>query len=455
MTVDVLISGGRVVTGSGVLEADLAIEGGRVAGVVQRGLISEARRRIDATGKLVLPGAVDSHFHCKNRTPVPIVDDVGTGTRSAAHGGVTTVIAYVWGPPTESFVDAISAFRGDAERMAVTDFAIHCGLRPDMELLRGIPEVLGLGVRSFKFMLDYRRTGAGRMFDPDHLIAGMDIISKAGGQAIVHPEDGFLIDYLEEQAIERGDTEPGHFLPTRPSLAEATSARQVIRLSKVLNCPLYLVHLTCRESLAELVEGQTLDANLSAETQIQYLLLTDEVMHTRGPLGKIGPPLRADGEHDALWRAVSDGVIETISSDHAPYLEATKHEDENIFDVPFGMPSVETLLPLAYSEGVAKGRISLPRMVKALSENPARRFGLYPRKGSLEQGADADVVILDPEARWTVKAAELHTEADFTPYEGWTLQGKIETVLLRGEVLVEDGELRQEAGYGGFVAQEG
>ena len=292
-----------------------------------------------------------------------------------------TVIAYVWGPPGEPFSQAIESFKEEAAGKAVTDFAIHCGLRPDLELLRGIPEVLDLGVRSFKFMLDYRRTGAGRMIDADHLVAGMDIIARAGGQAIVHPEDGTLIDYLEERSIAEGKTGPGDFLPTRPALAEATSARHVIRLSRVLRRPLYLVHLTCRESLAELVEGRREDDKLGAETQIQYLLLTDALLSSRGPLGKIGPPLRSGDDHDALWRAVSEGVIETISSDHAPYLEEVKHAADNIFDVPFGMPSVETLLPLTYWEGASKGRISLPRMVQVLAENPARRFGLYPGRG--------------------------------------------------------------------------
>ena len=452
--IDVLVRDGQVVSGGSVQEADLAIQNGKVAAIVQRGLISEAGRTIDATGKMVLPGVVDSHFHCRNRTPVPLADDMLTGTRSAAHGGVTTVIAFVWGPPGEPFAQAIETFKEEASSKAITDFAIHCGLRPDMELLRGIPQVLDLGVGSFKFMLDYRRTGAGRMFDPDHLVAGMDIIAQAGGLAIVHPEDGFLIDYLEERSIAEGKTSPADFLPTRPALAEATSVRHVIRLSQVLQCPLYLVHLTCRESLAELVEGRQEDSSLGAETQIQYLLLTDGLLETRGSLGKIGPPLRSGDDHEALWNAVSDGLIETISSDHAPYLQEVKHASDNIFDVPFGMPSVETLLPLAYWEGAAKGRISFPKLAQALAENPARRFGLYPRKGSLQQGADADVVIFDPDEEWTISAAGLHTAADFTPYEGWQIKGRVVTVLLRGEVLLENGELTQGPGAGRFVPQQ-
>ena len=452
--IDVLIRNGRVVSGGGVQEADLAIKDGKIVGIVQRGLIGEAGQTIDATGKLVLPGVVDSHFHCRNRTPVPLIDDMLTGTRSAAYGGVTTVIAFVWGPPGEPFAQAIETFKEDAAGKAITDFAIHCGLRPDMELLRGIPQVLDLGVRSFKFMLDYRRTGAGRMFDPDHLVAGMDIIAQSGGMAIVHPEDGFLIDYLEERSIAEGKTSPADFLPTRPALAEATSVRHVIRLSRVLHCPLYLVHLTCRESLAELVEGRQDDSNLGAETQIQYLLLTDALMKSHGPLGKIGPPLRTGDDHEALWNAVSEGLIETISSDHAPYLQGVKHATDNIFEVPFGMPSVETLLPLTYWEGAAKGRISFPKLAQALAENPARRFGLYPQKGSLQQGADADAVIFDPNEEWTISAAGLHTAADFTPYEGWRIKGRVTTVLLRGEVLLENGKLIKEPGVGRFVPQK-
>ena len=419
--IDVLVTGGRIISGSGVQEADLAVRDGRIAGIVQPGLISEARRVINAAGKFVLPGVVDSHFHCRGRSPTPLADDVNTGTTSAAYGGVTTVITYVWGQPGEPFNEAIESFKQEAAASSLTDFAIHCGLRPEMELLRGIPKVLDLGVRSFKFMLDYRRTGAGRMFDPDHLVAGMDIIARAGGLAIVHPEDGYVIDHLEERSIAEGKVRPSDYLPTRPALAEASAMRQVVRLSSVLNCPLYLVHLTCRESLAELTVGRQENGELGAETQIQYLLLTDSIMRDRGPLGKIGPPLRSGDDHEALWKAVADGLIETISSDHAPFLEEEKHAEANIFDVPFGMPSVETLLPLTYAEGAAKGRISLPRMVQVLAESPARRFGLYPRKGTLQQGADADIVIFDPNETWTIAADGLHTAADFTPYEGWRI----------------------------------
>ena len=452
--IDTLVKGGRVVTGGGVQEADLAIQDGKVAGVVQRGLIMEAGRTIEAGGKLVLPGVVDSHFHCRTRMAVPLVDDMLTGTRSAAYGGVTTVISYVWGPPGEPFAQAIETFKEEAANKTMTDYAIHCGLRPEMDLLREIPKVLDLGVYSFKFQMDYRRTGDGRMMDPDHLTAGMDIVARAGGMAIVHPEDGFLIDYLEEQSIAEGNINPGDFLPTRPALAEAMSARQVIRLGQVLNCPVYLVHLTCCETLAELVEGRQQDSKLGAETQIQYLLLTDEVMHSRGPLGKIGPPLRSGDDQEVLWNAVSEGLIETISSDHAPYLQEVKHADDNIFDVPFGMPAVETLLPLTYWEGVAKGRISLPKMVEVLAENPARRFGLYPRKGSLQQGADADVVIFDPEEEWIISADGLHTAADFTPYEGWRIKGRVTGVLLGGEALLENGDLTKAPGVGRFVPQQ-
>ena len=180
-------------------------------------------------------------------------------------------------------------------------------------------------------------------------------------------------------------------------------------------------------------------------------MLTDALMKSRGSLGKIGPPLRSGDDHEALWNAVSEGLIETVSSDHAPYLEEAKHAADNIFDVPFGMSSVETLLPLTYWEGAAKGRISFPRMAQILAENPARRFGLYPRKGSLQRGADADIVIFDPNEEWTISAAGLHTAADFTPYEGWRIKGRVVSVLLRGEVLLESGKLTKAPGVGRFV----
>ena len=452
---DLLIKGGKVVTGGSVVDADVGVKNGLIAGVFQSGLLNEATRTLDASGKLVIPGVIDAHFHCRTIGSVHTImaDDMVTGTISAAHGGVTTIIPFVWGNRGQPFDGVMRTFIEESRSKAVLDYGAHCGVRPDFDLIKGIPKVLEMGIRSFKLILDYRRTGDGRMSDPDHLMAAMELIGRIGGIAMCHAEDGYIIDYLENQYIAKGKTAPKYFIESRPPLTEARSVRTAVEIGRLVSCPVYIVHVTAKEALEEVIAAQARHRVVFGETCPQYLTLTNDEVLKQGGLAKVGPPLRFQEDIEELWRGIGSGAITIVASDHAAMTMETKRKAKDFFEVPFGMPCVETMLPVMYSEGVAKGRIPLTKMVELLCENPARRFGLYPKKGTLKVGSDADIVIFDPNQDWTLSIDKLHGAYDYTCYEGWKVKGKPVLSFLRGQVLLENGKLQQKPGFGQFIEQ--
>lgn len=453
---DAVVAGGQVVTERTVAQANVAIKDGRVVGLVDPSVTLEAARTIDAAGKIVMPGVVDAHFHCAtlhSRTH-PFDDTFEVASTTAAYGGVTTLMAFVWGEPGEPLAQFLNSFIGEVGSRFLVDFSFHCGLRPEMPLIRQVGDAFELGVTSFKMHTDYRKTGGGRMSDDDHRLAAMEQIGQRGGILMVHAENGYIIDYLEDKYIAQGKVAAGYLLPSRPNLAEAVAVHSCIVLGEIAQCPLYIVHLSAKEALEEIAAAQAQGKAVYTETCPQYLLLTNDHMLKDGGLSKVGPPLRTEVDTKAMWWGIQNGTIETVASDHAAVKVARKREAGNdIFQVPFGSPQIETMLPLLYSVGVAQGRISLTRMVELLCEHPARRFGLYPKKGTLQVGADADLVVFDPNIEWAVRAADLHTAADHTPYEGWKVRGRPVVSLLRGQVLLEGGKLYQKPGFGQFIAR--
>jgi dihydropyrimidinase len=440
-TVDVLIKGGTVVDAGTAVEADVALAAGVVVGVGRLEGRVTADRVIDARGKIVMPGLVDGHFHCAGGSASPVADDMYRGTLSAVCGGFTTVMAHVFGERGQPLQEALDGFAAGPGSAAVADFGMHCGVRPERDLIRQIAGVPESGSRSFKFHLDYRKTGDGRMFDTDLLLEAMEHVAAIGGLAIVHAEDGHVIDYLEDKSARAGTSDAASFLATRPDVSEEMAIDRVAALAELSGCAVLFAHITSARGASRLATLQAARAGLYAETQPHYLVLTDDDLQRHGIMAKVGPPLRASHDLAAVWRAVASGTVESLSSDHVAYREATKRAAGSNFllEAPFGMPGVETVLPITYTHGVLQDRISLPRMVRLLSEAPARRLGIHPKKGSFAPGADADVVILDPTAAWTARAADLHSAADFTPYEGWTMRGRVDTVMLRGLAVVEEG----------------
>lgn len=449
---DRLLAGGTLVTGQGRQGAALGFRDGRVAWIGDPDAAPPAGEVIDVSGKLVLPGAVDPHAHF--RTFSSHIDALADTVRSAAHGGVTTLVGYATGEEGESMAATLDRVREEGEGGCVADFSLHAWIFEDFKYISGIPEAVARGVTSFKVMMGYRKRGWGRCVPDDYTYAAMETAARCGGIVLVHAENGLVVDYLENQAVAAGADGAEFLRRGRPPQVEAEAVARSIHLAGMTGCPLYIVHLTCKESLAETRRARAEGRNVVVESCPQYLLLTEAEVDRLGSLAKVAPPLRAADHLGILWEGVRDGSIDAVGSDHASYTAAQKRE-KPFLDAPYGVPGTELLLPLLYSEGAAKGRISLERVVQIVSENPARVLGLYPRKGALLVGSDADAVVIDPKAKTTVRAAEQHTKSDYSPYEGWELSGRIELSLVRGEVVVRDGQLAQRPGYGRFIPRKG
>jgi len=435
---DLLVRGGKVVTGARIAEADVGISSGLVS-AVGRGLNAEAERTIDATGTYVLPGILDVHTH-----PV-YLDDLKDLSITAAHGGVTTLIHYAYARPGESLAETVHRFREEGESGSLLDFALHGGLFDPENQAGEIPAVFRDGVTSFKMFMTYAKLGW--MTDDYQLMRTLDIVARAGGLGVVHAENGLATDYLEDRALAEGRDPKEAFVDTRPAILEAEAIHRAIAIARVAGCPLYIPHMTAALGIEVVAAARANGFRVYAETCPQYLTLTREDLLKQGPVLKIGPPLRGEEDRCALWRALADGLLDTVASDHAP---KEKRNDDPFFEAPYGSPQVETMLALVFDEGVRNKWISLPRLVRTMSENPARIFGLYPKKGALLPGSDADLTIFDPVHRHTITHATQHSRAPYTAYEGRRCVGKPILSIQRGEILIEEGRLVARTGRGRF-----
>jgi len=435
----ILIRNGRVVRRGRIELADVRIVDGRIDSVGRK-IKEGADRTIDATDLFVLPGLIDPHTH-----PV-YLDDLRSLPVSAAYGGVTTLIHYAYAKPGDGLIETIDRFREEGLAVSILDFALHGGLFDPAHQADEIPKAYEAGVTSYKMFMTYAKLGW--MTDDYQLMRTFDIIGQVGGMGMVHAENGLATDYLEDRMLERGDDPRESFVSTRPAILEAEAIHRAIAMAQVAGCPLYIPHMTARLGIEEVSRARRSGYRVYAETCPQYLTLTEEELMRQGPLVKIGPPLRREEDRRALWAGLADGTIDTVASDHAAKDKAI---DDDFFDAPFGSPQVETMLPLVYDGGVNGGWITILRLVEVMCENPARIFGLYPKKGAIEPGADGDIVLFDPDANQTIEHATQHSNAPYTPYEGRSLLGRVVMTISRGEVIVEDGELRARPGRGEYL----
>lgn len=445
---DLVVRGGRVVSEGAVTEATLVVSDGRVSGWLDPRAPVEAATVVEARGAWVLPGAVDPHVHFAVFSPM--VDDFESASISAAHGGVTTIVPFIGGGDGVGVGEALDRFIEEGQRRSVVDFAMHARLRPDPALIDRIPDAVARGVPSVKFFLAYRRRGL--LFSDDLALRLLEVTAACGGLALVHAENGWAIDHLETRLAAAGRTAPADYLASRPHATEREAVARAIALAELAGCPLYVVHLSTREGLEEIRRARAAGAPVFAETCPQYLFLTDAEMARQGARAKVAPPLRWDRDREALWSGLRDGSVQTIGSDHAPYTVADKAVGgTDIFAAPFGMPGVETMVPLVLGGPGDRGGLDVAQLAQRLSEHAARIFGLYPRKGTLRVGADADFVLWDPEPETVIRARDLHSRAGYTCFEGWSVRGRIRAVYLRGRPLVEDGALRARPGTGRFL----
>ncbi|MEA3351848.1 MAG: dihydropyrimidinase [Chloroflexota bacterium] len=451
MPFDLVIHNGLLVTASDTFRADLGINAGKIAAIGQE---LHGGKTIDARGLYLLPGAVDPHTHLE----MPIGktksnDDWFTGTRAAAHGGTTTLIDFVEAAPGQSLVEALKARKSLAENLAAIDFAFHMTLsNANRSTLAEIPAMIEAGVTSFKAYTTYEGL---RLTDSEFLKA-MQAVSTHKGLLIVHAENDSIVKHFTQELLDSGKLAPRYHPLSRPDIAEGEAVARLISLAEAVGAPVYIVHISSAKGAAAVAAAQLRGQNVLGETCIQYLLLTEAEYQRPGfEAAKFvcQPPLRKAEDCAALWAALNAGSIRTIGTDHCPFNFVGQKDmgRERFTEIPGGLPGIESRLALVYSYGVRKGLISLNQWVSLCCTNPAIIFGLYPHKGALLPGADADIVLFDPEMKKTLSQTMLHENVDYTPYEGFPLQGYPVMTLLRGEVLIDGGKAMDIKGKGKYL----
>lgn len=442
---NVLIKNGKIVTDQGVTEADLLLSEGKIAAIGKHCEHSgKAEVKIDAKGQYVLPGGVDAHAHIYD--PVYLNhEDFETGTASAASGGITTVIEMVLRSPIDTQARVLNKI-SVGEREAFVDFSLHAGMMNSRNLGR-IEEIAELGIRSFKTFMC-----APYHVDESTLRLIMKKVAKQSGIVNVHAEDEEIIREFTRKLLDEGRIDPLAHTESRPNIAEMKAVSAAIALSSLTGAHLHFSHLSTAEGVRLVGEAKRCGVNISAETCPHYLTFTKEDMKKQGPYLKVNPSLKSQGDLDLLWVSLKNGTIDIVTSEHAP---GTKEEKEmgwtNIWEAWSGVPSIETMLPVLLSEGVNKGKLMITDICNILCKRPAEIFGLYPKKGAILIGSDADLTLVDLRKKKKVKAGKLHYKCGWTPYDGMVLTGWPTLVICRGEIVSENGEVIGKSGFGRFI----
>jgi len=446
---DLVIRSGTLVTPHGTMQTDLAIAGGKIAAF---GREISSKEEVDASKKLIFPGIIDAHTHMA--LPVSGTrssDDFFTGTRAAACGGVTTIVDFTVGT-RESMIPADIESRREAAQPAGVDYSFHAeviGWNPSRE--GEIAEAIALGVKTFKFYTAY--AASGRRSNASDLYHAFRVLAKFNGIALVHCEDEAIINSIVQQMGNKEKAQMSSLALARPPICEESAIDQVAYLVQQSGVRAHIVHVSSGLGLAAVMQARKQGAKLTAETCPQYLLLNSNVYNRKdGHLFSASPPLRTEEDQVQLWEGLANGALDLVATDHCPFTRKQKTWQGSFLDLPYGLPGVETLLPLLYSEGVVRGRIPITAIPRLLCEGPARINGLDPRKGTLSIGSDADLVIFDPNKDWTIHAKDLHMETDFSPYEGVGVRGAVEMTISRGRVIYVDGQFQGERGWGKFIA---
>jgi len=452
-----LIKNGRVVTAVDSYLADILIDGAVISmiGTDLSAVVGSVDRTIDASGRLVIPGGIDPHTHMD----LPFggtssSDNFETGTRAAAFGGTTTIIDFAVQYKGQALNEALDVWFAKAEGRATIDYGFHmiCTDLPDNR----IAEIKGLvnqGVTSLKLFMAYPGVF---LVDDGTIFKAMTTASESGGLVCMHAENGVVIDVMVKRALAEGKTAPKYHALTRPTKAEAEGVHRAIAIAEMANSPVYIVHLSCHDALKEVQAARDLGLPAYAETCPQYLFLDYSYYEKEGFEGAkyvMTPPLRDKSNQDELWKGLRGNDLQVISTDHCPFCFKEQKElgRDDFSKIPNGGPGVENRMSLIFDGGVAQKRISLNRFVELTSTAAAKIFGLFPKKGTIAVGSDADIVIFNPEREQVISAATHHMRVDYSAYEGRTVRGVSEIVLSRGNVIVEDGAFKGRAGEGRFL----
>jgi dihydropyrimidinase len=453
VAIDLIIRGGTVVSASGRQTADVAVENGRIAAVGPQLPAPADAREVDATGLLVLPGVVDVHTHTRvasDDEPDRFFQD----SVAAAFGGTTTFLAFnnpgTGSEQTGSLPTDTTAWRSQTNADSAVDYGVNLVLQPAHtdSLATEIPAVVEMGVPTFKAFMVYDFG-----LSPAAIGVALRAATRSRGMLMVHGEDRAALEANTARLKAEGKTQPRYHAQSRPPYVEAAGTRMAVEMARAQDAPVYLVHLSSQAALAEVQSGRSGGANVFVETCPPFLVLDEsryDLPDADCARYIISPPLRSPADRDALWAALASGDLNVVSTDHVPDTVAHKRGWDEGFDIiSNGAPGIETLLTLVYGAGVQRGRITIERMVDALSTTPARLFGLT-NKGAIEPGKDADLVLFDPQERRTIMQSELHHTSDFTPYEGLATSGMVRSTIVRGEFVVRDGHFVGRRGHGQF-----
>lgn len=448
-----LIKSGRIVTAVDDYTADILIEDETIS-MIGRSIDMEVDRTIDARNKLVIPGGIDPHTHME----LPFggtqsSDDFFTGTRAAAFGGTTTIIDFAVQTKGESMIAGVDTWHRKAEGKCAIDYAFHL-ITTDFEdkHTEEMYTLMDEGITSFKLFMAYPGVF---LADDATIFRAMSAAGERGGLICMHAENGIVINEIIKRFLADGRTAPKYHALTRPTIAEAEGVHRAIAIAEMAESPVYIVHLSCADALNKVREARDRGIPAFAETCPQYLFhsIDDYGDDFQGARFVMTPPLREKHNHAELWKGLKMDDLQVISTDHCPFCMKEQKElgKDDFSKIPNGAPGVENRMSLIYNGGVVENRISLNRFVELTSTAAAKMFGLFPKKGTIAVGSDADIVVFDPEKEHTFGVENEHMNVDYSSYEGWKMKGKVETVLSRGRVVIENGEHKGKAGDGQFL----
>ncbi|MGQ0662394.1 MAG: dihydropyrimidinase [Pseudomonadota bacterium] len=456
---DLVVKGGVVATAADAVKADIGIKDGRIAALAER--LAGGARTIDATGRLVLPGGVDGHCHFDQpmRDGSVMADDFTSGSRAAACGGTTTIIPFACQVKGKSLREAVKDYHARAAGKSLIDYAFHLIVSDPSQQVLGqeLPALIKDGYTSFKIYMTYDEL----KLDDRQILDVLAVARAEGAMVMMHAENSDCIAWLTQRLELAGRTAPKYHAASRPMAVEREATHRAIALAELLDVPILIVHVSGREAVEQIRWAQARGLRIYAETCPQYLFLSEDDLGKDGMEGAkciCSPPPRDKANQEAIWDGLTGGVFQIFSSDHAPFRfrdpkgKLRAGAKAPFRQVPNGIPGVETRLPLLFSEGVGKQRLTLEHFVALTATTPAKMYGLHPRKGTIAIGADADLAIWDPERKVKIANRNLHHNVDYTPYEGMTVTGWPVTTLSRGEVVWQDGEVKGTPGHGRFLS---
>jgi dihydropyrimidinase len=460
---DLVVSGGTAVTAESVVPADIGVRDGKVVLLGAPGsLTQDASETLDATGSFVVPGGIDSHVHFNlDVTDAMKAQSAIDGSRAAAFGGTTTFMDFALQSGAESAVEAVEKKLAELDgQQPHVDYALHVMLTGavEFEVMKELPTLVRSGVSSFKMFTTFAGNSAsGDLFSDDGRIWGVMLAAEAAaGIVMVHCEDDCIIDYHVRRLYAAGRQHGRNIALARPPLAEEAAVRRMILLARRSGCPLYVVHVSSAQGVQAIREARSDRLPVFGEVLHNYLTFTTENYNAPdGTLFHNYPPLKSQQDQTELWRAIRAGDLQTVASDDFTIPKAAKLSGQEVDNVPGGHNGIETRMDVLFSEGVSGGRLDIQRYVRLTSEQPAKLFGLYPRKGTISIGSDADLAILDPNWRGRLALEQLHSACDYSLWDGWELHGRVRATILRGQVLTRDGEWVGNGHQGQFVPATG